>query len=677
MNQRQYELLKIEFNAAIDRAQSRLHPAWAEVAREYQFSTADDMFQFAIQNVSPNLMGAMLATDGRMPSMQIIGRKYVSRITSMDPDFSLENEKPDLEAMAWLLEESLKDTLRRIKYSEREEEWALDAFLFGTAISKVSYSSEFVHGEEAYIGDVARNSDVDLSDDLQWPTGMLTEFTNQNVSPGDVYCGRVAPWDFFTDPGCLSHQDARRYYVRYLRPVVDIHRDVRYNSAAAAQVRGKVVWEDRNTAFFEQFDEYTAECSRAYVVECFDIASGKFCIFSPEADEPLIDWKPFPISNMKHPYSFFRPIQGNSFWGIPLAFLLLPSIRAKNQIRGTVMNQISEDGKKVGLCSSQTVQSEDIERIIAARNGDIIPIEGLPTGADANTWLQWIEFNGASPHLTNLIAEFARDEQIISGLDDPSLNVYRGKEMSATEVNARQSATGDNMQFFRKRFEAFQRDTVQNLCQVHLQYWDPERLVRVVGQDPRMEFWIPVERSRVSDDFRIKIHPGTAEKRDSVTYRMQIAELAPRIAEWKQIVDMDAQMAQQGFQSPIDALEILKTIIGSVDRRLVDKIVRTKDPATMLRRLIEQYGLTPTYVSPELKQYLQMTSQTVNNPAGQQQMAMTPAPWDMQQMQPPNMVPFEQQNGVPAPSNMNPMAQFQQNSGGAMASMLGGMGGAM
>lgn len=659
---RQLALLRAEYETSKKYAEQYLHRPWAHVMREFRFHTGKEFHDALVSRIEYYLSSdSFHAADGRFPSLNIKIRKLLSLLTSRQPDFTVEHTNPGDEAIAWVVEQGLASELHKQRIARKERLWVLDALFCGIAVSKVNYSSREVYAEEAWTGRAPKETVDANPDDDEWPFRTMTEYANDTADPGGCYLGRVSPFDVFPDPGVRDADSVRRIYMRSWRPVADIHRDERYLKKARMQVTGTCMLEDdiRLRNLWDR--DFCAECEWAEVVECFDLGSNMYCSFHEHIDMPLRHWQDMPL-DVKNPYAFWRPIETpDSFWGVSLGVLMLPSTRNRNTMRSLVIDHANFGNKRVNIWDADVFQDEDMMRINQARDRENIFVPGI-SGRDPNSYHHVVEFGDVNPAIRELADVFRNDEDEISGLNDPTLNRYRG-EMSATEANLRGEQQQLNIQDARDTFEEFLEESVANYARVMLQFWPKEKLMKIVGPDPKIEFWVPVVREAVLREFTLRIHPGSTERLDSATYRRQLIDLAPRIAEIKQMIDMDTMNQMQGMPpSPVNMTEFLRSILESFDRRLVEKIMQPRDPMTLLQRLMQQHGLIPTYVSPDLSA---MIAEKANREMAQAlgiQQSPTPTagaggPPSPSSPDDGRIVSFPERSGVPAPAAL----QFGQN----------------
>ncbi len=639
MKEDQLRQLKWEFQESRDRKTSWLHKRWRTILNEYKTNDFDSLFETLTDQVNVGVEAGADAVDTRLPIVNIIVRRLVALLSIKNPEFSIENVSPRDEAIAWLLETEFNSLMHRhLKFNKTGRRLILEAALLGTGIAKVGFESEFVYDLPAYAERRPRGARDVFGEEL-FPDGTMTEYTNVTVKQGKPVFRSVRAQDMFFDPGARVLDEVRRYYHRSMRPLIDIQKDMRYKPKARREISGVSVtdWDRQHTTYptGRNHGHSNPEQRMAEVIECFDVASRQYCVFSMETQTPLRDWAPFPFQGVDTPYTFLQPIEDpDGPWGFPYALLFTGAARGYNIIKAHTVDSVGRDGKTVFL-GDENVEDPYYDAFNRARHGELVKWRD-----PENNPIVPVNFGGASPEMLKLKAEFREDIHYASGLTDPSRGEPSDGSKTATETAIRQEQQAIAIEDIRYIVEQFYEDVGADLLKILLQRWPDEEIVKVVGNDVRQYFWIPVERERVLRDFRLNISVGSTEKVDKATERRQIVELVPRIVELTHMIDQENYNVAGGFPpSPIDKLELLKLTLESFDPRLKERVLRQKDPVKLLMRLVKEHGMMPIEVSPDLKEEIQRIIQANNGQA---------MPHEPTQM-PGYKADFEERNRVPAP----------------------------
>lgn len=599
-------IIKKKWTDAKDWKVEKIHPVWRSIMREYRMDNFYEMAKIAerLSSMTGDLSAMNIdhITDARVASLNVYVRKLATLLNLQNPDFLVDNDKPGQEAIAWLLEQYTPYLQRIINMPDKAREAVLHGALFGTACAKKMYTSEFVYGEDAYAGKLNKK-DAHIREDAELPQGASTEYSDVTVKPGHANFQMVYPTDIFFWPMNVPLNRVRLIFHRSERLVTDIYADERYAREARRAVKGKPYDEtDESTWLTKYEDEYVRDVKLGDVIECFDRSTRQFMVFNEEVDTELRDWRDFPFSRVDDPFTFWRPIRDpESAWGIPYAFLMLPQCKTKNYLRAIYVDQAGRDGKRTTFIDTDVIPQDKIDEANNSEHGTMIGAPGI-SEKPINTAIQMVEWGGASPEVMKLHSMIDADLDFMSGLDDPTRNAYRSGDQTATEIHTRQQQQGVTIEDMRDTFEEFLEHVMQDIFKITAQYWDDGDMIKIVGDDPRIYAWVPLNRQQLLENFTLKIRAGSTEKMDKMTYRRQLIDLAPTIERMAAAIDQEAMNAQQAqFQSPVNRVELLKEILEPFGRRLSDKVLRRNDPMSMMQAL-QQQGIQPAMMSPMMQQ---------------------------------------------------------------------------
>jgi hypothetical protein len=606
---------------------STRHDMWRTVLDEYGMRNYGAL-RNAFSNMAAFDDAEFMASNARVPYVNLYVRKMLGMVAQRNNEYLLDPRKPDQENIASVLEFGLEKVVDNIGLEDKMVEVCLWGLLFGTGIGKVGYGSEMVYGQVAWsdkkpVGDVSE-------DDKDQPYRATTE-RNTAMSEGNPTMKVIPTFDYFKDQSSRSDDDLRREYVRYRRLLMDARMDPRYSEKGREALVGfrtpdneylgddwRADMDDNNN------DEDAMYC---YVWEIVDIPSGMWCVVGENGEDPLIDWTPLNLpKGMRSPFIKCRLIPSPaSFWGLSYAALMLPSAMSMNVVKAQTIAQVSRDGKKIIGYNPNAANDADTFRNIfqTAKHMQAIPINNLgeTPGAPYNI----IDFGGVNPELVRLQTMFANDLAQISQLTDQARNA-NGSEQTATEANIRNSQQQIGVSDLRSSFQKFHKDVVRAICRIMLKEWPQSKMVKVMGVDPRVYFWLNLDRSNVSDEFDIKIVMGTSEQSDRVLMRRQLGELAPtllqitdRIEQQKQQQAAQQQPPQQGMspqqaapQSTVNLEGFLELLLDQYDPKFKNKILRKKDPLQMVVELVQEHGMQNIRMSPMLQKQVEAYIQSSN-----------------------------------------------------------------
>lgn len=615
MSDRQITFLRNRVKAAMRQKEDHLHSRWDMIINEYRCSpnrVAEVMSSLSQAGEYASWDDSLIPAleIGQTPYLPIIIRKWVALLTLRNPYFIIEAQKPEDDAISWILEKSIDNHMSSFDMRQTRNGILYYSGLFGTGIVKNGYASEFVYDEEAWAGNIPAEAEEYADPEKLLPYGITTEATSV-VKPGKPASILVHPKDIFFDPDARVLHEVSQIYHRSWRPLCDVLHDERYDKEARAEVRACVPTEterDTYNAGEDLDNDLDQSMRRTEIVEVFDVRSRQYCVMSMEGESRMLrEWTRFPL-DIENPYRFFQPIPDPaSPWGIPYALTLLGPCRAQNALRAKMVESVNRGGKRIILMDSASSDQNDIDRVCGARDQSIVAYNF--GGKDPSMLTTVLDFPSVSPELMRLQSMVESDINFISGLDDPSLNQYKS-DVTATEAHIRHQQQSVGIDDIRVRYEDFLEAWAADQCRIILSKWDQTEVVKITGTNPRVFAWAEIERERVLRDFTLKVHAGSTQKLDQATYRRQMTDLLPRIVDLKKQIDMDMQM---GNKSPVSAEAIFEAFMEEFDPRLAERILQRKDPVSIVQRLLQQ-GVRVD-MSPDLMQEL-MRRQNPQMPQG-------------------------------------------------------------
>lgn len=138
MTSDQLRALKAEFRASYDRKKAKFHPYWQAIMKEYKMDSFDYIYQAVVKHVAHPDIEALDAS-GRVPFMNVLVRKFAALLNMSNPEFLVEELKPNDEAFAWVLEQVSEHITRWTKLSRTGKRVVLKAGMTGLGAVKVGY----------------------------------------------------------------------------------------------------------------------------------------------------------------------------------------------------------------------------------------------------------------------------------------------------------------------------------------------------------------------------------------------------------------------------------------------------------------------------------------------------------------------------------------------------------
>ena len=652
MDARQLACWQSEYVQSRQHKHQYYHWIWDEILSEYGLNTFSEVLDYL--GTSRVLTEEVaLGAQGRVATLNVHCRKMMSLMGFREPEFVVDNTDPRDEPIAMIIEGAFRQVLEAGDWSGEVQRLKMDGVLYGTMIAKTGFGSEFVYDTAAWSAPVPQAARELLSDDdRRRPYGPTTEYTNFNIREGFPMMKQVSVRDIYFNLGVRDRSDIRRIYHVVRRPLVDVLHDSRYDDRAKRQAH--VVTRRAEESEYFVLDPYENDQEYVPVIEAMDLASRQYCVFTEHAQRPLIDWTPYPFP-VEKPYRIGTPIpMDKSVWGIPYALLLLGQAKCINRQRATVNSAVARNGKTIFMTKADKYTLEEQQTLQTARDGEWVNLQDFDP---ADPGFMPFTFPPVNPDVLRLGDLHWNDQAFVSGLTDQARNSRASGDETATSAQLRQEQQNVTVDDFTMALEKFLTELGGDIARIMLSRWDPQRLVKVVGNNENVFFWTQLETRRVLGSFTLKIIAGSTQKRDRAVQRKQWTEVLPRIQGIYQYI---MQEQQTGMQGPVDWHEVLRETLDQYDTTLARRVLRPENTARLLIRLVEQHGIRPAGVSPELQaqvraiiarqeQEAQMGG-GVLPPSGQEGMGGTPpAP-----PQAGGMLPFEVAQGIPSPAGVNP-----------------------
>jgi hypothetical protein len=660
MKKAELDLLRQEYKWSKEQTTDKFHDKWVPIMDEYGLKSFDEVLEFVTEHL--NHADMLMAHDASVGKFHLAIRKMLTLVSFRNPEFHIRNENPKSEAIAELLDASFPHELRRVRWPRRMRMRNLWALLTGFGMTKIGVSSIYHYDEPAYTGKLPHGGDLN-EEFKKVPYGPTTEYMEAGVEEGEANLIYMPSTNIFTwpwDPAVWEH--VQRLYIRYQRPLIDIYYDDRYENSR--QSVSPIRYEDRRNDpyFVGMSDEHQRHSMFGEVVECYDFASRKWCVFNENVDRELRDWTNLGL-DISSPFTNFVPIESTKTWrGIPYAIRIINQAHAVNQLRGILKSKIASDGKTIYFYDPMGLSPEDMDRVNAMRDGEWMAIPGLAEmNSQGKDFIRAVEFGKPQPELLQLLSTFDADLREMSGLDNPAVNAP-ASDQTATEVSLRSQQTNLDIRDYITTNEESQEEVAADFLRILLQKWPQDKILKVTGLTEQSYFWVPVTRQDLlknGGSFSLEIVAGSTEKLDKTTYRRQFTETMARIVELSQqkLADADREM-QQLPTTGINWDEMIRSLLDLFDPTLSKKLMKRSDPAALIMRLAQNHGILPAgpdAVSPdiakEIEQRLTMQAQ------GQVPGNVTPFPGAQ-----PN-ASFESRTGNPAMAIQNPQTGMAQQDG--------------
>ena len=627
------EFLQAEFIQSMGDKSSQ-HREWNRILSQYNLATEVDAVERSDGTTSNIALPSTFQLDATVAMLNVTVRKMQALTSIENPEFVLEARNPGQDTIAEVLEYALAQVQQDVDWVPKLSTCMQSALLTGVGILKVGYGSEYVPGETAWAGNIPK-SDKWNSNEKDLPYGPLTEYQDHTIKRKKPALIFVPTKDICFNLGVMRDEDISRIYHRRRRALRDVKHDSRYNAQARKDLSGDFLTEDDIIKFDSIHESEHDQVQFVYEIEVYDKATRQYAVFTENGEKFLRKWSPWPF-DIDCPYHFYSPIPTfGTVWAIPYALLMLNQAEAVNFLRCKLIENIERDGKRIVIYDKNSMGDDDVSDCVESKDGFWVGMDGI---YDENGRLKFekVDFGGANPELQRLVAVYENDFSFLSGLTDAARN-STGGDQTATEFAGRQEQQGVTTSDMIFKFELHSEKVAESLLRIMLQEWDDKDMVKILGTDPRVYAWIPLERDRILKDFSLSIVVGSTQKMDKTTQRFQWNEVIDKVL---QIIQMMQMEQQSGVPGPVDLQEFLRLTLNMYDPSYARKLFRVKDPAQIVSRLIQNYGIYPAELSPALE--AQVRQAAIGVPA--------------QQPQQPQGAP----QGSPPPGNQQPNPQGGQ-----------------
>lgn len=681
---------------SVEKKTARLHTLWRDNCKEYRLSNASywDFYESMVEEVTGDVpQRAAVAVTGKGAHINVLARKFKALLSLRHPDFTVDAGDPGQEPLAWLLEKAWDNLQDQIKFPRMTRRMLLEGALTGNAVVMTGYRSEFGYGETPLADRVPSDAAEDEEQDAMDKPGVdVTEYADLTVVNGGPFAKLLRPYDVFYDLQARTCEEVRWVFRRASRIVRDVQRDIRYLEEAREQVTGiRPTDSDEDGRDIDW--EIEDELRRVDVWEVYNLATGYYMAYADGVnDVPLRHWTYYAAPNQS-PFIHWSPVPDpESPWGLPWVSIFAPQVHARDTITARIVDSISRHGKTVNVVGSEWSQ-ETINKINDSTTDTIVRDDNLTTEQLRVGAPVLVELGKVDPEVYQLREMIEADLNQFTGLSDPTMNVYRNREQTATEVANRVQGQVVTLDDIRTEYEEAVEDIAAAVFRIMLEEWDDTQIVRYVGENPMHLFWTRVARDKVLGNFMLKVRVGSTQKISPEVRSRQLIDLSDRILKFDEAI-FNQKMREQQTQIPstVNLEEYLRCLLDGIDPLIADKITNRRDPVVLIQRLVRQQLADPVFVAPELLQQLAIRDPELaarlgsnqNTPVAPPPMmppmgAPMPAP-----MGPPmgggNVVPFEVENRIPGQPEIGPQGQIPMDTaagvqGRALSEGFGGLNG--
>lgn len=670
MKRAEWELIMHEYRTTREQTAHWFHVKWENMINEYSLDGFDGIVDMVMKYSAMD--NGLTTHDATVGKLHVVIRKMLTLSAIRYPEFSIKERNPKDEPVAQVLNDIFPSELERVDWYEKMRTRNLWALLTGFGVMKLGVNSVYHYDDPAYASRLPQKlEDRDTWNLYQY--GPLTEWQDPSILPGEANLVHIPSTNCFSHPwNAPTQEHVFRWFIRFQRPLLDIYRDARFGPE---RINVLHLQEDSDIERDPYFNTLPMDAKihslRGEVVWVYDVCSRKYCIVAEGAQGALMDWT--PVNRNINPLHVFTPIASVRSWrGIPYSARMFNQAQAINELRVIIKDKIARDGKMTFLFDPAEMTDEQVTRLNRAQDGEWIKFPGLSTlMRDGKEFMKAIEYGKPTPEILQLMSMYDGDFREMAGLDNPAMNVPNKRSQTATESNIRAQQTNLDVADYVQTNEESQKKVARDYLKLVCAEWPVEKTVKVRGFNEESYFWLPVTRNLVQSDFNLEIVVGSTQKLDRAMFNQQWTEVMPRIMELgaKKQANLMAQL--QGM--PTDGLnydEMIRVTCDLFDPTIARKILQKRDPLMLIYRYMEQYGILPTQISPDIVRELQRRIMVgLSNPFGQQTPLQAEGSAGAG-----STASFEETNGVPKPAggqmgpNQMPIQQMGGFQSGRMAS---------
>lgn len=377
--------------------------------------------------------------------------------------------------------------------------------------------------------------DYDFSDELASAAPESAAESEIIITEDRPFVERISPFDVFVDSDATSMSDIKWIAQRVRRPLKEVKKDKRYNSAARQDAApshyskwGADDWKGtvRPRRSESEDDAYVE------IWEFYDIDRGTMSVFCDGGDK-------FLVNPMKIPFTFGHPFVMLRNYEVPEYFYTMGELEAieplqqeLNATRTQMMNHRKRFSRK-WLYKDSAFDADGRAALESDEDNVMVPVvseEGLSNViVPMPAVISPPEFYNQS----NLISE---DINTVSGVSEYMRGGLPEIRRTATEAAISQDAANARASDKLAIIERAIGDCARRLVMLAQQYMTGEAAVRVVGQEENY-VWLNFDRDYIQGEFDFEVEGGsTAPVNES--FRRQMA---------LQVVDAMAPFAGAGI----------------------------------------------------------------------------------------------------------------------------------
>lgn len=422
-------------------------------------------------------------------------RATVPRIYFRNPSVSVTPRKPGFEhmAMAQVVERTDNKLIRMMRVKEESKRIIQNAFMFGTGVGKLGFSS--------YYDPILEQGDNSVPITR---SGARVEAIG-GVVDNMPWFKSVHPGHFITENGARDKHDSRFFAHYIIRPLAQLREDPRFKNVSHLQKRG--LGSHQGSLDPERSTKVHQSIDAVELYEIHDTWTGKVIVIAPHLDgekaimfgddELQSDWGP-----MMYPVSF-NP-DDEVFWGVPDSQILDPYQRELNEIRTQIRKHRILSVIKI-MYETGAIKEEELDKLLSSGGIAGVRVE------DINK-VKSEKVAGIPPELIAAEQEVMKDVRETMGFSRNEFSEFKpgSGDTTATEASIVKQASEIRLDERRDMMADMLVYMVHDMHRLVFNHWSQEQVIQIVGP-MGVPFWIRFSASDLKAGlYDISIDPDTS-----------------------------------------------------------------------------------------------------------------------------------------------------------------------
>jgi len=419
-------------------------------------------------------------------------RTMVPRIYFHDPSVSVQSARAGLEyaLMAQMLERIDNQLIQKMGLKKQIKGMVRDNFMFGTAIGKLGFGSQYQSTPES-LG----------TTQAPLVRGKEAIEYNINIQPNMPWFLRNAPGNYVIESGVADKDEARWDCFIIRRTVEDIKSDPRLRNnkdikPATYRLDTREKLELRNPV----------DCTDLYEIR--DRKTGKVFIISPSMNDKTLlfeDDEFFRLGiDVTNPLVFND--DDENFWGVPDAQILEPNQLEINETRTMKMYHRRLSVLKI-LAQRNAIKQEEVDKLLSSDVAAVAFTESNPESA-----IKILTGNNIPSDLTENEMAVMQDVRESLGFSRNEFGEYKPGSHSptATEASAVKAASEIRVDERRDLIADMLVKTTTDIHPIIFNHWNQEQVIDIAGP-LGIQLWVTFRPTMLKrGQYQVKVDPDSS-----------------------------------------------------------------------------------------------------------------------------------------------------------------------